>query len=55
MNSVPFLILGGLYVLVQVIFSGVFGGYGIFRDEFYYVVNAERLAWRNHPAAIPDV
>jgi 4-amino-4-deoxy-L-arabinose transferase-like glycosyltransferase len=44
-----------LYLLIQVIFNGILGGYGIFRDEFYYLVNAERLAWGyvDHPPLAP--
>lgn len=54
-STVPLFILAGLYLLVQVIVNGVLGGYGIFRDEFYYLVNAERLAWGyvDHPSLAP--
>lgn len=54
-HAVPLLILAGLYLLVQVVVNGVLGGYGIFRDEFYYLVNAERLAWGyvDHPPLAP--
>jgi 4-amino-4-deoxy-L-arabinose transferase-like glycosyltransferase len=40
---------------MQVIVNGVLSGYGIFRDEFYYLVNAERLAWDyvDHPPLAP--
>jgi 4-amino-4-deoxy-L-arabinose transferase-like glycosyltransferase len=54
-STVPLFILTGLYLLVQVIVNGILGGYGIFRDEFYYLVNAERLAWGyvDHPPLAP--
>jgi hypothetical protein len=54
-STVPLFILTGLYLLVQVIGYGILGGYGIFRDEFYYLVNAERLAWGyvDHPPLAP--
>jgi 4-amino-4-deoxy-L-arabinose transferase-like glycosyltransferase len=55
MTPVPLLILAGFYLIVQVTFNGVLGGYGIFRDEFYYLVNAERLDWGyvDHPPLAP--
>jgi hypothetical protein len=55
MNLAPLFILAGLYLIVQVTFNGVLDGYGIFRDEFYYLVNAERLAWGyiDHPPLAP--
>jgi 4-amino-4-deoxy-L-arabinose transferase-like glycosyltransferase len=54
-NTVPLLILAGLYLLIQVMVNGVLSGYGIFRDEFYYLVNAERLTWGyvDHPPLAP--
>ncbi len=54
-NTIPLLILAGLYLLLQLIVNGVLDGYGIFRDEFYYLVNAERLAWGyvDHPPLAP--
>ena len=54
-NKLPLLFLVGFYLLIQLIVNGIFGGYGIFRDEFYYLVNAERLAWGyvDHPPLAP--
>lgn len=54
-NLVPLLILAGLYLMIQLVVNGALGGYGIFRDEFYYLVNAERLAhgYVDHPPLAP--
>jgi 4-amino-4-deoxy-L-arabinose transferase-like glycosyltransferase len=54
-KAAPLLGLAGLYLLIQVVFNGVLSGFGIFRDEFYYLVNAERLAWGyvDHPPLAP--
>jgi 4-amino-4-deoxy-L-arabinose transferase-like glycosyltransferase len=54
-NVFPLLVLAGLYLSLQIIINGVLGGYGIFRDELYYLVNAERLAWGyvDHPPLAP--
>lgn len=49
------MIVAALYLIVQIIVNGALEGYGIFRDEFYYLVNAERLAWGyvDHPPLAP--
>lgn len=48
-------ILATIYFLLHLIFNGVLGGYGIFRDEFYYLANAARLDWGyvDHPPLAP--
>jgi 4-amino-4-deoxy-L-arabinose transferase-like glycosyltransferase len=54
-NTALLLILAGLYLLIQVMVNGFLSGYGIFRDEFYYLVNTQRLAWGyvDHPSLAP--
>src|SRR5918992_670346 len=54
-KAAPFFSIAGLYLLIQVVFNGILSGFGIFRDEFYYLVNAERLDWGyvDHPPLAP--
>jgi hypothetical protein len=54
-NTALLLILAGLYLLIQVMVNGFLSGYGIFRDEFYYLVNMQWLAWGyvDHPPLAP--
>jgi Dolichyl-phosphate-mannose-protein mannosyltransferase len=54
-STLLLLTLAGLYLLLQVSINGILGGYGLFRDEFYYLANAGRLAWGyvDHPPLAP--
>jgi len=49
------LTIAGIYLLLHLLFNGLLGGYGIFRDEFYYLANAARLDWGyvDHPPLAP--
>jgi 4-amino-4-deoxy-L-arabinose transferase-like glycosyltransferase len=49
--------IAGIYFLLHLIFNGFLGGYGIFRDEFYYLANSLRLDWGyvDHPPLAPLV
>jgi len=44
-----------VYLLLHRLFNGLLGGYGIFRDEFYYLANSLRLDWGyvDHPPLAP--
>lgn len=48
------LTIAGSYLLLHLLFNGLLG-YGIFRDEFYYLANAARLDWGyvDHPPLAP--
>ena len=48
----PWLVLGLACLVIHLIFNG---GYGIFRDELYFIVCGERLAWGyvDQPPLIP--
>lgn len=54
-TTLPILVIAGLYLLLQVVVNGILGGYGVFRDELYYLANAEHLAFGyvDHPPLAP--
>jgi 4-amino-4-deoxy-L-arabinose transferase-like glycosyltransferase len=47
--------IAAVYFTLHLVFNGVLGGYGVFRDEFYYLANAARLDWGyvDHPPLAP--
>lgn len=47
--------IAAVYFTLHLVFNGVLGGYGVFRDEFYYLANAARLDWSyvDHPPLAP--
>lgn len=51
----PVLTIAAAYFLLHLVFNGILGGYGIFRDEFYYLANTARLDWGyvDHPPLAP--
>lgn len=55
MISYGLLLVAVLYFLLHLVFNGFLGGYGIFRDEFYYLACAARLDWGyvDHPPLAP--